>query len=73
MEPPTYGSPHQKENTEGREGTKLGNKVKGTLIEVKMSRIRNRSDVDQEKKKHSTVLGVVCTKWTPPNDYHLSR
>jgi hypothetical protein len=28
----------------------LGDKVKGTLTEVKMSRIRKRSDLDQEKK-----------------------
>jgi hypothetical protein len=45
----------------------LGDKVKGSLTEVKMSRRSKRSDLDQEKKTHHrgariTVLGVVPVK-----------
>jgi hypothetical protein len=58
LEPQTYGDPHRKEKTEGREGTKLGDTVKGTLTEVKMSRMRKRSDVDQEKKKYSKTREI---------------
>ena len=45
----------------------LGDKVKGSLTEVKMSRRSKRSDLDQEKKTYHrgdriTVLGVVSVK-----------
>jgi hypothetical protein len=43
----------------------LGDKVNGALTEVKMSRMRKRSEVDQEKKTYQsgdrvTVLGLEC-------------
>ena len=45
----------------------LGDKVKGVMTEVKMSRKGKRSELEKEKKKYQcvdrvTVLGLVCDK-----------
>jgi hypothetical protein len=55
---------------------KLGDKVKGALTEVKMSRMSERSEEEQHKKTYKctdkvTVLGLVCAKMT--NLVMLSR
>ena len=47
--------------------TPLPKEVKGTLTEVKMSRMRKRSEEEQHKKTYKssdkvTVLGLVCAK-----------
>ena len=46
---------------------RLGDKVKDALTEVKMSRMRKRSEEEQHKKTYKssdkvTVLGLVCAK-----------
>ena len=45
---------------------KISDQIKGTMTEVKMSRMRKRSELDEKKTYQYTgrvtVLGVVCQK-----------
>ena len=52
---------------------KISDQVKGVMTEVKMSRMRKRSELDEQEKTCQctdtvTVLGVVCERITGPNE-----